>query len=425
MSSIYKFLGASSSYISYLALAAPISGLIIQPIVGQLSDDTWSKYGKRKPYIFFWGILISISCIGLSLSPTLLLGSICLWILGCSVNGCVEALRALTADIVINPQKAMAFSIQTVFAGIGAGVAAILPLIFEKLPHINYLILQFNKIPYSIKLSFYFSAIVLIACMIWTLLKTKEEIHKHQNLFFKNRKYKTLSSQLKNVFHEIIINIKKMPPVIKEFSIIQIFTWIGLFGMWIYFSLAIAQHLFHLPAGFSIANNEKYANILKAATIQSGIYFSIYQFASVAFALIIPYFVKKFPEKYIHGISLILGAIGLIASSIVSNTIIITGCMILVGIMWGSIMTLPYSIVSEKLPKRKMAVYLGIFNISITLPQILAAFLMQPLYTFIFHKNAVLMIIFSGVLILISGIITLHELFPIFFKKMVIKYAKN
>src|SRR6185312_3167509 len=383
MSSLYKFLGAASGNLPYLWLAAPVSGLIMQPLIGQLSDNTCSRYGKRRPYLFVWGIVAVIAFCILPLSPSVAIAAVCLWIIGFSVNGCQEALRALTGDITPNKQKATAFAWQTIFAGLGAGASALIPYFVKHSIAVSNNVFFINKIPFSLQATFFMGASILLICILWTVCAVKEKPPPHPRLLVSRR-----------FFYELRGNIKCFPPVIKKFMPIQFFTWVGLFTFWLYFTLGLAQHVYGLPIDGEIINSTNYAIILEKATIQAGIYFSVYQWVSVFYAVLLPSLANKYSLKFLHAISLIIGAISIIVASMTQSTLLIIFCMLGVGILWGSIMTLPYAIVSAELPKSKMGVYLGVFNISVTLPQIAAGIFLGFLHTRIFASQAFHTVVF-------------------------------
>lgn len=408
LGSLFKFLGAHSETIALLGLAAPISGLIIQPIIGQLSDDTLSRYGKRKPYLFFWGSLAFIACLLLPFTYSLSVAFVLIWILSCSVNGAVEAQRALTGDIVSSKQQAEAFSLQTIFAGVGAGVAGSLPFLLSYIPRMS-ISKHSLGIPLAIKISFFVAALLICACLAWTLMKINEEKTSDTAVLqFADHGNKTsIFSMIWKLFANIFINLKKSPDIIKKLGLIQVFTWMGLYGFWMYFSMAIAQHLYGLSI-LADLDQEKNNLILQKASLVSNFYFSVYQYTSIVYASLLILLSRYYPQKMLHGYSLVLGAIGLwIFCLFHSNTILFIS-MILIGLMWGSIMTLPYSIVASEIPKEKMGIYFGIFNISITLPQILSGLTIPMLYEFIFFKYANLVLVFSALLIFTGGFFTIY-----------------
>jgi maltose/moltooligosaccharide transporter len=409
MSSIFKFFGAASGNLPYLWLAAPVSGLVIQPLIGQLSDDTLTRYGKRRPYILVWS-LITFLCFSLiPLVKHLWLMVILFWGIGCGINGVTEALRALIGDITPGQQKTQAFSWQTIFAGSGATLAAILPYFFFKWEYCWQEFLKklpsFNLVPYSIQMAFVLGGSILLGSVLWTLSRIQEP-HVAQVVSLRKHYQTTKASfsrKVKHFFGQLTVSIEKLPIVIRKFIVVQVFTWIGLYSMWLYFTLAIAQHIYGLPVGADVTQNVHYAEILENSTIKTGVYFGIYQFVSIFYAIGLPFLVKKVDPKLIHAASLLIGAIGLIIIVVAHTGLMIVIGVVAIGIMWGSIMTLPYAIVTAGVPRSKMGVYLGIFNITITAPQIICGLSLGFIYTTIFHNHAIYCILLAGVSIFIAG----------------------
>lgn len=407
LSGLYKFLGASNTIIPYLGMAAPMSGLIIQPLIGHLSDDTATRWGKRRPYLLFWSVFGIIACVSIAWIRSLFSAVILLWILGCSINGVTEALRALTGDLISTKDKTLAFSLQTIASGIGAAIAVSIPSIINKLfPRHIYL---FNSVPLSIKVAFYFAALMWCVSIYWLWNKVHEKPLKHLTLYsnLHRKQPQNYFDQIKHFWRTFNRDVKQMPIIMRQFSIIQVFTWIGLYAMWLYFSIAISQHLYSLPLQ-QLKTDNSYVMILNTGVIQSNLYFGVYQFVSVIYAIALIGLSKCFKPLAIHGTSLCIGGLSLLILSLTHSTTITGFCMIGVGILWGSVMTMPYSIISSSLPANKMGVYLGIFNISITLPQILAAFILPTIYNDIFFHHAIAMMILSGSSLFIAGLFTLR-----------------
>ncbi len=411
MSSIYKLLGAASSELSYLWLAAPISGLLVQPLVGQLSDSTESRFGKRIPYIFVWGLLACISLLMMSFSSTLLMAAILMWLLDCSINGCTEILRALTADIIPNSKKSTAFAMQTAFAGIGAGIAATLPWLLEKKSYFTAITASQYLIPLSIKYSFITGSLVLLICVTYLLftIKEKPSISTPRMVRKSNQTKGDNSKKIILFFKEIIFNIWHMPNVIKNLYLVQILTWTGLFCLFLYFSIAIANRYFHVPSGIPLEHHFQFSRLFTKGIEWAGLCYGIYQFVSVIYAFLLPKIAEKTSTRFAYGISLICGALGMISIGFFSSPEYLIISMLGIGMMWGGVMTMPYAIISAELPKNKMGVYLGIFNITITFPQILAGLFLGIITSKIFHNNAIYTLMMGGVLILFSGVLMLIQ----------------
>jgi maltose/moltooligosaccharide transporter len=407
MSSVFRFLSASPSILPYLGLAAPLSGLLVQPIVGQLSDMTYSPYGRRYPYILGWTLLAVLACCLFPLIDTLWQAVVLVWIISCSVNGAIETLRALTGDIVPDVQKATAFSWQTILAGGGAAIAALIPSIVNYLDH-QQMTWQ-SQLPPSIKYAFMIAGIVWGIAMLWTFKKNLPIAIANNRIPDHKSPITITTNNFYTFINTLLNNIKNMPTIIREFSLVQLFTWIGMYAFWLFFSTAISQHLFGLPTHANLNANSHYAALFESASVQTNFYFGIYQFISVLYAVLLPYITRFFSAKNVHAASLIIGAVGIITASNTHNHYCLIASMCAVGVMWGSVMTLPYVIISTGMPKDKMGTYFGLFNISITLPQIIAGLILQPLYIYIFDRHAAGIIAFSGTMILVAGAVIIFE----------------
>jgi maltose/moltooligosaccharide transporter len=411
MTSLYKFLGAKSINLPFLWLAAPISGLLIQPLVGQLSDSTVTQFGKRKPFLLFWGLLSAFALMLMPLVHAVWIAAIFLWLLECSINGSTESLRALTADLTPPSQRAKAFAIQTLFAGIGSGIAATLPWLIHHFINSNSQVNLIYYLPQPLKLSFLVGSIVIIFTVIWTLLNIKEKPFTKTRLYnlLKTKNSENIFNNIKMLIKEIHINIKNIPPVIKNFYTIQIFTWVGLFCFWLYLGLAISQHFFGLPPGIIVTENHQYADLLESGTEWAGICYGTYQFVSVIYSILLIFISTKISLRLIHGFSLIAGGVGITSIFFIHDPLYVLISMLGVGMMWGSIMSMPYAIISRELPIAKMGVYLGLFNITITVPQIICGLLLGPVMTYIFHNRAPEILSLGGIFIFIAGILMLKQ----------------
>jgi len=411
MSSIYKFMGAPSAYLPYLGLAAPVAGLIIQPIIGQLSDRTYSRFGRRMPYIILWTIVAFLSVIFLPFYTSLWALIISMWLLNFSINGATEALRALTGDLVPNPQKTGAFSLQTVLAGVSAGFAMLLPSLLDKILSQSFET-KTSGIPFSLVFSFIVGVFVWLGTMLWMMKKVEEPFVKHISLLKKKKSTKPVNVwyQTKLIYTNMIRNIRYSPFVIQELGVVQFFAWMGLYIFWMFLGLAFSQHLFGLPPGVKIEDNPHYAALLNQGMLATNSYVSVYQFVSVAYAIVLPFLTKIIPPKKLHGLSVMIGALGIIGLRFFTGSHAIFICMIMAGILWGSIMVLPYVIIASEIPRTRMGVYLGVFNISVTLPQIVAGIILEPVYVFLFQYHAMAIITFSGVLMLMSSLLALFPL---------------
>ncbi|MFN7094217.1 MAG: MFS transporter, partial [Burkholderiales bacterium] len=404
-SGLFKLLGANDKTVSLLWLIAPLTGLIIQPVLGQISDLSYTKYGRRIPYVFVGMLLSCLSLFLIPFSSSLAFTAILILILSCSVNAATEALRALVGDITPTSQKATAFSWQSVFSGIAAMLASLVPWALESM-HILVKSTTANSIPLILKISFVLGAYILFHSVAAMVREIKELGIKNGTNQLGTRNFFSLIGV---IFKELFINILHMPTVIKRFFLIQIFTWAGVFCLWIYFSIALAQHIFNLPANADIMSNLYYHQLMEKSIVEAGICFGIYQASSVLYVMILPKLVKIFPPYKIHASSLLIGAISLILMILVKKMLFVYIFMIGVGMFWGSLATMPYAIISAELPPEKMGTYLGIFNITITIPQIICGLFIGFINQYLFFNHAIFTILLAGILIGIAGVILFRQ----------------
>jgi maltose/moltooligosaccharide transporter len=360
MSPIYRYLGADESQIPWLWLAGPVTGLLVQPIIGALSDRTWNKrWGRRRPYFMIGALLTSFALIFMPYSTELWMAAGLLWILDASANVTMEPFRAFIADKLPEEQRALGFSMQSFFVGFGQTLANLMPfiLVFLGIEMVNGSTAG-NKIPDFVRYSFFIGAATILISIFITVVTTKEYPPENIEAFNKNNK-KGLGAS----FTEIVHAFKEMPVAMKQLWWVKFFTWFGLPLMWQYLSLSIARHCFNAPDATSPGFEEgvKYGNLGLAI-------FNVACF-SVSF-LLVP-LAKKTSNRVTHAICLVIAGIGFISMHFTNNIIMVMVCMALVGIGWASIMSMPYVILSTSVPQERMGVYMGIFNMFIVIPQIM------------------------------------------------------
>lgn len=409
-SGFFKFLGATDKQVGFLWLIAPITGLVVQPVLGQFSDVTNNKYGRRIPYIFGCMVLACITLLMMAFSGSVWLTAFTLIILDCAINGATESLRALVGDIAPNEQKHTAFAWQAVFSGVGAMVGSLLPWflesthIFAKTGEVD------TKIPVIMKIAFMIGCYALFKS-VWAMvkkIKEKEFIEygtEPDSLSIKRNHFEFII----NVFRELTHSLKHMPYVIRRFFLIQIFTWAALFCLWLYFGIALAQHLYGLPAGANVLGNPVYQRMLEKGFVEEGICFGIYQSFSIIYVLTLPKLARIISPYKIHAASLLIGGISLISVIFLKDIWLIYYAMLGLGVLWGSIVTMPYSIISAAIPPEKMGTYLGVFNITITVPQIACGLFIGIINEKIFFGHAIFTILLSGIFLTIAGIILFNQ----------------
>ncbi len=378
MSRIFQTLGANIDDIPILWVAAPLTGLLVQPIIGYMSDRTWSsKFGRRRPYFLIGAILSSIALCFVPHSPTLWVAAGFLWILDASINISMEPFRALVADKLPDSQRSYGFVVQTLIIGIGTWVASSLPWIVSKLGVSDSA--DVGVIPMSVKVAFVIGAVVFLVSILYTVFTTSEYPPEDMEAFEKER-------QKKNQFiPDIIKNIGDMPLTMKKLGLVQFFSWFAFFTMWSLANPALTEHVFNTPAPIesafdmtNMAQAQAYdlANTsFQKSSNQVGKYMGIYGLSSMIFALLLVLYTSKrrINRKYVHMISLILGGIGFISMYFIPSPEYLILSFTLIGFSWGSILSMPYAMLSSSVDPKKMGVIMGIFNMFIVIPQIIAA----------------------------------------------------
>lgn len=356
MTRIFQTLGAEKDAIPMLWIAAPLTGLIMQPIVGYLSDRTWTKLGRRRPYFLVGAILSSLALIVMPNSPSLWVAAGMLWMLDASINISMEPFRALVADKLPARQQTFGFTIQSVIIGIGAIIASVLPYCLTKLGVENTA--PEGIIPPAVRYAFYVGAAVFMGSILWTIFSTNEYPPSQDEV--QNKK-----EGIADGINQIIMDIIKMPKMILQLGLVQFFTWFALFAMWTYATPAITSHIYHTVD----TTSHQYNN----AADWVGVCFGIFNgFAAVA-ALALPYLANTLSKKLTHFICLLIGGIGLVSIYFVQDYHWLIASFICIGIAWASILSMPYALLAGCIPPLKMGFYMGTFNFFIVIPQIVAA----------------------------------------------------
>jgi maltose/moltooligosaccharide transporter len=374
MSRIFQTLGATEDSIPMLWIAAPLTGLIVQPIIGYLSDRTWHpKLGRRRPYFLLGAVLSSLALFFVPYSSTLWMAAGFLWIMDASINISMEPFRALVADKLPDSQRSYGFVVQTLIIGVGTWVASNLPWfmsylgVSDKAPE--------GYVPDSVIWSFAIGAIVFMGSILWSVFTTTEEPPADLEAF---RKQNAESSGFFNGLIEIAHNFKSMPAVMWKLGVVQFFSWFAFFTMWSFATPALTEHVYHaaMPQHGDANFDTKNEAFNQAANI-IGSSMGMYGLSSMAFALLLTLITAKngINRRLIHMLSLLAGGLGflLMTTATESNDGILNLAFALIGITWGSILSMPYAILSSSVKPEKMGVSMGIFNMFIVIPQIVAA----------------------------------------------------
>jgi len=459
-SRIFENLGADVDKIPILWIAAPVTGLIIQPIIGHWSDKTWNRFGRRKPFFLVGAILASLCLFFMPNSSMLWMAAGTLWIMDASINVSMEPFRAFVGDMLPSEQRTLGFSMQSFFIGLGAVAGSVLPWILTNWLGVSNVPHGDSLIPDTVRWSFYVGGAVFILTILITLITTKEyspeQLESFQSssivkelvevdeknvsarkflfaglvfllvsviitllvLYFNSDKQLYILGGIllliallfisvsimqrratKNSMVEIMTDLMSMPKTMLELALVQFFTWIALFSMWIYTTPAITAYHFGAVDVKSEAYNQG-ANWV-------GVLFGGYNLFAALVAFLLPVIAKKISRKWTHLLCLIMGGLGLISIYFIKNPDFLLVSMIGVGIGWASILSMPYAMLTSALPANKMGIYMGIFNFFIVLPQILAATILGSLTKHVFSGNAIYTIVFGGCSMIIAGLLTL------------------
>lgn len=398
-SRILEALGADVHSIGYFWLAAPLAGLVVQPIIGLSSDKTWTKLGRRVPFIFFGAIVSSLAMFFMPnaeyftyLLPPLVFGGVMLLLMDTSFNVTMQPFRALVGDMVNDEQRNLGFSLQSALINFGAVFGSLLPWILVKIGMSNVPAAG-EKVAESVIWSFYIGGALLLVTVLWTVFRTKEYAPNEHAKYNKI----DLDAPEKKEKTSVFTLIGNAPKIFWQLGIVQFFSWFALFLMWVYTTRAIANQVWGHGAVLdakSIGFNE--------AGDWTGVMFAFYSGVAALFSLLIPYIAKSIGRKRTYSFSLVLGGLGLISMFLVEDKNMLLLSISGVGLAWAAILAMPYAMLSGSLPADKMGVYMGLFNATITIPQITAGILGSTLIA-LFGGNPMAIIVIAGVSMLIAG----------------------
>ena len=463
VSRIFETLGASIDAIPILWIAAPVTGLIVQPIIGHWSDKTWNRLGRRRPFFLIGALLASAAIIFMPNSPTLWVAAGMLWIMDASINISMEPFRAFVGDMLPSEQRTVGFSMQSFFIGIGAIVASALPYMMTNWFGIANTA-SAGEIPDSVKFSFYIGGAVFLLAVLYTVFSTKEyspeELKKFSDYEKQLSQSKTIESVLipassfnKNGFIwiaggligsailyfvlkesdyglyvlfvssiifgllqltagfftnqnktsgglvSILNDLYKMPKTMKQLAVVQFFSWFALFAMWIYTTPAVTHHIY----GATDPSSELY----NQGADWVGVLMAVYNGFAAIMAFIIMWIAKLTNRKTVHMISLIIGGIAFASFYVIKDPNLLLVSELGIGLAWASILAMPYAILAGSLPAEKMGVYMGIFNFFIVIPQITAAAILGFFVKNIVGGEAIYALLLGGASMIIAGLFTL------------------
>ena len=390
MSAIYEFLGASPEQIPGLWLAAPMTGLLVQPIVGYFSDRTWHpKLGRRRPFFLVGAILSSALLFVMPNAGSVWIAAGVLWILDSSINVTMEPFRAFVADNLDEKQRSRGFAMQSMFIGLASFIAGYLPQVLVNWFHVSREKTN-GSIPQNILLSFYIGGIVFLVSVLYTVFKSKE--------YPPSATQTTTEEDKTGIVKEIFDSLRNMPVQMKRLALVNFITWPGLFLMWFYYSTGVASQLFH---GDPQTSSDIYTMGLEHANTTS----AILNLVTFGFSFTLPFLVGKLGKKLTHTTCLLIGGLGLISVYYVQQPNLLYVSMGLVGIAWASILSMPYSMLSSFIPVQKMGIYMGIFNFFIVLPEILASIFFGKIMSTYLHNDRLMAVQIGGFLLVLAGIV--------------------
>ena len=392
-SRIFETLGARVDDIPILWIAAPTTGLLVQPIVGYFSDRTWHpKLGRRRPFFLVGAILASIALIFMPNSPVLWVAAGTLWIMDASINISMEPFRALVADMLPSSQRTMGFAVQTFFIGVGAVVASALPYLLA-----NWLgvanTAPAGQIPDSVKWSFYLGGFAFFTAVLWSVLRTREYPPEEFRRYNGEEGTELVDEGIGQIFRDFA----RMPKTMVQLALVQFFTWFALFCMWLYTTSAVTSHVYGTTDTTSALYNEG-ANWV-------GVCFAVYNGFSAILAFMLPRLAKRMGRKRVHTLGLTIGGLSLISIYFIHSPNLLLIAMLGVGFAWASILTMPYAILAGSLPPSKMGIYMGIFNFFIVIPQIIASGTLGFISRTFFGNQAIYVLMLGGVAMIVAGLL--------------------
>ena len=397
-SGILQRYGADVHELPNFWLVAPIIGMIVQPIIGYYSDRTWNRFGRRKPFFLAGAIA---ACFGMMLMPNagvlatalppVLMGAGILMVMDASFNVAMEPFRALVADKLPSRQRTLGFSIQTALIGIGAVVGSWLPWFLANVAGVNDTAPE-GLVPENVKWSFYIGALVFLVAILWTVFTT-DEFPPEQHARFMGED----TQPEKGGLSLILKDLGTMPKTMRQLGAVQFFSWFGLFSMWVFTTPAIANHV------YGLAIEDTASRQYSDAQNWTGVIFGVYNAVSAVFALLLPRIAARVGRKKTHTLALIFGGLGLISIYFAPNPNFLILSMVGVGIAWASILAMPYAILAGAIPANKMGVYMGIFNLFITIPQVVSGIVNRPIVHNLFGNKAIYAIVMAGVFFLIAA----------------------
>jgi maltose/moltooligosaccharide transporter len=393
MSAIYEYLGASPDQIPMLWLAAPLTGLIVQPIIGQLSDNTWSpRFGRRRPFFLVGAILSSLALLAMPTSSALWMAAGLLWILDASINISMEPFRAFVADLLPPADRTRGFAMQSLFIGLGAVIASAMPWMLTN--WFGVAASTPGTIPTTVRYSFFIGAAAFLGAVLYTVLTTKEHPPEDLAAFHARRKE---SAGFVASAREILKAAREMPDTMRQLAFVQLSTWLGLFCMWLYFPVAVARNVFGAP--------DQNSPLYQQGVEWAGVCFGAYSAVCFVFSFFLPSLARALGRTRAHAFCLLAGAAGLLSVTAIHEPKLLLLSMAGVGLAWASILSMPYAILAGSLPREKTGVYMGIFNFFIVIPEIVASLGFGWVMSHLLDNNRLHAVVAGGVFLFLAALL--------------------
>ena len=395
MSSIFEHLGANAHSIPILWLAAPLTGLVVQPIVGNMSDHTWGWLGRRRPYLLGGALFASVGLVLMPSCSALWMAAGLLWVLDSSANVSMVPYRALVGDLLPTKQRTQGFAMQSVMVGIGAIAAAIMPWIFNHLVGVDPTTSSVQRIPLTVELSFYLGAALFLATTLWTAITTPESPPEDLAKF---EQQQAKSGGIWNSLQETWLALNHMPSTMKQLAWVQIFTWLGIFCFFIYFPPAVARNLFGAAEIDSVLYNE--------GIEWAGLCFAMFNAVCIPFSFLLPLLTQRISRTTVHSLCLACGGLSLISLLVIHQPWVLLLSMVGFGMTWASAQSIPYAILTHAIPTQQRGIYQGIFNFFIVLPEIAISLCFGWIMEHWLHENRLTAVVLGGCFLLVAALLT-------------------
>jgi maltose/moltooligosaccharide transporter len=387
ISAIYEYLGAKADQLPILFLAAPVTGLLVQPLIGQWSDNTWGALGRRRPFFLAGAILSSCMLVLMPMSSALWMAAGALWILDASINVSMEPFRAFVADMLPDDQRARGYTMQSFFIGIGNIAAALLTGVVLKLFPPG----GAAGIPAFVKFAFWIGAVAFLGAVLWTVFTTKE----YPPSAAEQERLKGAKAFDPGEVYRAVV---EMPSAMRQLAAVQFCTWVGLFCLFLYFAVAVARTVFGATSPSDPAYSE--------GIVWAGYCSAFYSGVCAVVSPFLPSLVQRIGKCKTHSICLLAGATGFLSIPLIHDKWLLLVPMVGVGIAWASILSMPYSILAAAIPQNKMGVYMGIFNFFIVLPEITASLLFGWIMSHVLGNNRMAALVVGGLCFVLAAILT-------------------